>query len=108
MFYRRIGKKEEIQIVGVCVASFKTDEKAVGGIILLLVNQDFTEASPIYWQTKQSKRVCHSSKDAETLILSKLVEDAVFAARQMETLMFGNIERRILINLFTDSDGFLE
>ena len=48
MFYGRIGKKEEQQIVGISVASFKTDEKAIGGVVLLLVNQDITRASPIY------------------------------------------------------------
>ena len=80
MYYGMIGKKEELQIVGISVASFKTDEKAVGGIILLLVNRDFTKASPIHWKTKQIERVCHSSKDAETLIINKLVEDAVLSA----------------------------
>ena len=38
MFYGMIGKKEELQIVGIGDASFKTDEKAVGGVVLLLVN----------------------------------------------------------------------
>ena len=66
MFYGRIGKKEELQIVGIGDASFKQDEKTLTGIIMLLVNQDFTKACPIYWKTKQIERLCHSSKDAET------------------------------------------
>ena len=60
---------------------------------MLLVNLDFRKKNPIYWKTKLIRRVFHSSKDAKTLILSKLVEDAVIAARQMETLMFGGYER---------------
>ena len=42
-----------MKIVGIGDASFKTDEKAVGGVLLLLlVNQDFTRESlnlrPLY------------------------------------------------------------
>ena len=81
MFYGRLRKKEELQIVFIGDAPFKTDEKVVGGVILLLVYQDFTKASPIYWKTKQIERVCYSSKDAEILNLSKLVEDSVFEVR---------------------------
>ena len=60
MFYGRIGKKEELQIV-----------------------------SPIYWKIKQIERVSYSFKNAKTLILSQLVVDVVLGARQMETLLFG-------------------
>ena len=37
-----------------------------------------------------------------------MLEDAVFAARQIETLMFGGYERMISIHLITDSEGTLE
>ena len=57
MFYGRIGKKEKLLIVGIGDASFKTDEKAVGGVILLLADQDFKKASLINWKTKQIERV---------------------------------------------------
>ena len=53
MFYERFRMKEELQIVGIGDCSFKTDEKAVGGVVLLLVTQDFTRVSPIYWKKKQ-------------------------------------------------------
>ena len=39
---------ERLQIVGIGDASLKTYEKAVGGLILSLVNMDFIRASPIY------------------------------------------------------------
>ena len=57
MFYGRIGKKKELQIVGISDASFKTIEKAVGGVPLFLVNQDFTRVSPIHWKMKQIESV---------------------------------------------------
>ena len=47
IFFGIIEKKEELQIVGNGDASLQQDEKAVGGIILLLVNKDFTKVNLI-------------------------------------------------------------
>ena len=107
-YYGKVGMKEELQIVGIGDALFKTHEKAVRGFILLLVDKDFSRASQIYWKTKQIERVCHAPKDSETLVWNKLVEDAVFAARQIETLIYGDYKKRILMHLYTDSEGMLE
>ena len=35
VFYGRVGDKEDLQIVSIGDASFKTDEKAIGRVILL-------------------------------------------------------------------------
>ena len=40
--------------------------------------------------------------------MNRLVEDAVFAGKQIKTLMFGNCEKRIPIHLFMDSEGTLK
>ena len=48
MFSRGIAKKEELQIDGIDDTSFKTNENAVEGVVLVIVNQDFIKASPIY------------------------------------------------------------
>ena len=52
--------------------------------------------------------VCCSSKDAETINISKMMDDAIYAARQVETLYFGDYKRRIKVRLFTDSEPTLE
>ena len=52
--------------------------------------------------------MCYSSKDAETINIAKMMEDAVFAARQVEILIFGDYRRRIKVRLFTDSEATLE
>ena len=49
-----------------------------------------------------------SSKDAETLNLLTMVEDSVYAANQLEQMLYGDILRRIPIHLFTDSKSTLE
>ena len=40
--------------------------------------------------------------------ITKMMEDAVFAARQVEMLMFGDYWKRIKVRLFTDSEATLE
>ena len=76
-------------IVGIGAASYKLDDKGVGGVSLFLATSELTRASPIYWKSKQIDRVCHSSKDAETLNMTRLVDDATFAARQLELMLYG-------------------
>ena len=66
--YTHIGNKEDLVIIGLGDALYKQDDKAIGGVILLLANSLFTKALPIFWKSKQIERVCHSSKDAQTLI----------------------------------------
>ena len=56
MFYSKVGR-EELQIVRIRDASFKTDEETLMGKILFLVSKDFTKASLIYWESKQIERV---------------------------------------------------
>ena len=67
-----------------------------------------TKAFPLYRMAKKISRVCKSSKDAETLNMSAMVEDAVYNARQVEILIFGDYRRRIKSRLFTDSEATLE
>ena len=40
--------------------------------------------------------------------MSKMMDDAIYAARQVETLYFGDYNRRIKLRLFTDSEPTLE
>ena len=53
-------------------------------------------------------RICHSSKDAETLNLLKMVDDLVLASRQLELLLYGDVQGWIPVCLFTDSESTLE
>ena len=104
--FSKIAPKESLMVVGIGHASFKSDEKAIGGVLLFLANEDMTRAAPIYWKSKTIGRVCYSSKDAETINISKMMDDAIFAARKIETL--GDYKRRIKVRLFTDSEPTLE
>ena len=85
--YEHIGDRDDLMIVGIGDASLKADEKPVGGVILFLTNSSMTRASPLYWKAKQIDRVCHSSKDAETLNLLTMVEDSAYAQDQLEQIL---------------------
>ena len=75
---------------------------------MFLANEDMTRATPIYWKSKTIARVCYSSKDAETINISKMMDDAIFAARQIEILYYGDYKKRIKVRLFTDLEPTLE
>ena len=52
--------------------------------------------------------MCYSSKDAETIYLVRMTEDAIFGSRQLELLLFGDYKKRIKVRLFMDSESTLE
>ena len=67
-----------------------------------------TKALPIYWKAKTISRVCHSLKDAKTLNVSRMVDDSIFSARQVEILLYGDYKNRIRVHLFKDSKATLD
>ena len=109
MLYSSIAdRNEDIEVIGVGDASYKWDDKSVGGCFIMIANKKTKKAVPVYWKSKQISRTVHSSKDAETLNLAKLVDDSVFVARQLEILLFGVYKGTIPVRLFTDSEPTLE
>lgn len=91
--FSRIGSKEDLIIIRIADASFKSKEKAVGGVLSFLSNSTMMKAVPIYWKAKTISRVCYSSKEAEAINVARMVEDAIFAARQVKILMFGDYRK---------------
>merc|ERR1712025_1070376 len=91
--YSRVDDKEILQIIGVVDASYKSDEKSIGGMLVMIADERMTVASAIMWKSKQIERVCHSSKDAETLAMSKLLNEVTYIARQLEILLFGDYRK---------------
>ena len=108
MIYGRVGDKEDMQVIGMVDASYKSDEKSIGGMLIVIANGNMTRASPIMWKSKQIERVCHSSKDAETLAMNKLIDELVYIARQIEILLFGDYKKRMPVGVMTDSEPTLE
>ena len=47
------------------------------------------------WKSKQIDRVCHSSKDAETLDtgIVKMLDEVTYLAREIETLIYGDYKQ---------------
>ena len=105
--YSRVGEKEKLQIIGIVDTSYKSDEKSVGGLLKIIADDKLKRASPIMWKSKQIERVCHSSKDAETLAMSKLLDEAVYTARQVEILLLGDYKIRIPVRIMTASEPTL-
>merc|ERR1712243_497390 len=106
--YGRVGDKDNLQIIGVVDASYKSDEKSIGGMLVMIADERMTVVSPVIWKSKQIERVCHSSKDAETLAMSKLLDEIIYIAKQVEILLFGEYRKRLPVRVMTDSEPTLE
>ena len=76
--------------------------------MIVLANEDLTKASPLIWKAKQIDRVCHSSKDDETLAMTKMIDELVYMARQVEILLYGDYKKRMNVRIITDSEPTLE
>ena len=85
-------------MIGVVDASYKSDEKSIGGMLIMIADDRMTVASPIMWKSKQIECVCHSSKDAETLAMSKLLDEVTYIARQLEILLFRDYRKRLPVS----------
>merc|ERR1712177_51891 len=108
IIYGKIGDREALQVVGIVDASYKSDEKSIGGMMIVLTNENMTKASPLMWKAKQIDRVCHSSKDAETLSMTKMIDELTYMSRHVEILLYGNYDRRLNVRIITDSKPTLE
>ena len=108
IIYRKIGDRENLQVVGIVDASYKPDDKSIGGMIIALTNENMTQASPLMWKAKQIDRVCHSSKDAETLSMTKMIDELTYMARHVEILLYGDYKKRMNVRILTDSEPTLE
>ncbi|XP_068237035.1 uncharacterized protein [Palaemon carinicauda] len=109
--FSRVGNKTDLVIFGLGDASYLTDDKSIGGNLILLGSKNMYDAVPIFWKSKTMRKVCHSAKAAETRNLSKLVDDSVFFAAQLGQLIFGKAIKdsvNLPVRLFTDSRPLLE
>ena len=57
MVYGKLGEKEKLQMKGIVDASYKTEGKSVGGMMILIANEELTRASPVMWKSKQIESV---------------------------------------------------
>ena len=90
-----------------CLMVFKLWDRL--GIILVAVSAFFSYFLEQWYSLRVAKhqaisRVCYSFKDAETINISKMMDDNIFAARQIETLYYVDYRKTIKVVLFTDSE----
>ena len=81
-----MGPKEELQVIEIVDASYKSDVKKVGGIMLMIEVRIWREC----FHSKKIDKVYTSSKEAETRALAKIVDEAVFVAENLERILFGS------------------
>ena len=103
----KVGEPDDLIVYAIGDAAYKSDEKAVGGELVLLGNKKSDKAIAIYWKSKTVRQVCHSAKDAETRNIVKLVDTSRFMTNQIEEMLFEK-KKKIPIKIFSDSIPTLE
>ena len=83
VMFKRLGKKEDLCVVGVCDASYHHGDNSVGGEMIMLGNKKTDVVSPIYWKSGVIRKVCTLPKAAETRALMRLVDDGTCLVRQV-------------------------
>merc|ERR1712163_37665 len=48
--YGRVGDKEKLQVIGVVDSSYKSDEKSIVGMLIMIADDKIIAASPIMWK----------------------------------------------------------
>ena len=75
VFFRKVGVKNDLCVIGIGDALYHNDDNSVSGEIILLGNKRTVTVSPMYWKSGIIRKVCTSPKAAETRSLLKLVDD---------------------------------
>ena len=103
-----VGPRQDLLIRSVSDAAFYMDTPSILGEIVMLANKNNDKVSPIFWMSKQISRVCKSSKDAETRAGGKCVEDSVYLAKRIEEVLFGDVRKRLTVEVHTDSEPLID
>merc|ERR1712082_165624 len=74
----------------------------------MLGNLKGNQICPIFWKSRSVTKTCKSSKDAETRALGRCVDDAVYSAKRIERMLFGDVQNRIRVIINTDSEPLIE
>ena len=110
--FSKIGRFEDLKIIGISDASFNTKDdktKSVMGKLILLSNLNETKVSPILWKSKTIQTVCKSVKTAETRAFDKTCEDAIYIARCFwEIYKCERTNKQIPVEMITDSKSLVE
>ena len=105
---KSVGSRDNLVVRAVSDAAFYMETPSILGEIIMLANKHDDKVSPLFWKSKQISRVCKSSKDAETRAGGKCVEDAVYLAQRIEHVLFGDVKKRIKVEIHTDSEPLIE
>ena len=92
------GVKDHLQIIRIGDASYNTRDKSIGGISMFLTVNTITHFLPLNWKLKQIEKVTQFSKHIKTLNISKVLDDVVHVAHQLEILNFGDCKKRIPVH----------
>jgi len=108
--FKRIGKLEDIKIISMSYASFRSvDEKVRSVEERVIFLSDGVNASPLKWKAGKIPQVCESTNTAETKAADKATDDAIYFARLIKEIYTGvKSLDQIPVIVYTDSKPTIE
>ena len=85
--YKKVGDRHDLVVKTISDASYFKDKPSVGGSIILLANKKNDRVAPLYWKSKSISKVCVSSKDAETRACFRNVNEGMYTAELILSLI---------------------
>ena len=77
LLFTKIGNKDKLCVIVVSDASYHYDDKSVAAELMMLGIQKTKKATQLYWRSEVMRKVCISSKAAETRSLLRLMDDGI-------------------------------
>merc|ERR1711955_66250 len=71
VIYGKIGNRETLQVVGIVDASYKSDKKSIGGMMIVLTNENMT----------------------------KVIDELVYMSRHVEILLYRDYRKRMNVRI---------
>ena len=106
--YKYVGEREDICIEVLTDASYYAMKNSISGVIVLLAHKKNSRVSPLHWKARTIKRVCQSSKDAETRASEEGLDHAVMVSRILEKMFFGSVGKlKVEVRAQSDSEPLI-
>lgn len=109
VIFKKVGNKEDLQILGVSDGAYSSSVRPKAGFLIMLSNKNNCNVSPLTWKSKTIQQVCKCSKDSETRALAMNTDRSINASNILNTLLFNSHkEKQVTVKIMTDSIPLLD
>ena len=107
--FQNLGKNSDLVVFSDASLGNLPNGGSQGGYLILLVNNNSGEFSPIWWNSKKIRRVVRSTLAAETLAMTEGIDMAIFIATLFAEITYGKAKPQVMpITCVTDCKSLMD